>query len=96
VPKLVDYASRYEFLRQASFALAPYFADRETRLDTVFGRVLTLLEVGDSEAESLRLRALVDGLTMSVCFGRISPAEGVHGMDRHLAELRQPPVRVAG
>jgi hypothetical protein len=77
-------------------ALAPYFADRETHLDTVIGRVLTLLEVDDREAENVRLRALVDGLTTAVCLGRISPAEGVQGMDRHLADLRRPPVRVAG
>jgi hypothetical protein len=76
--------------------LARYLADRETHVCTLIERVLTLLEVGDREAETVRLRALVDGLTMAVCLGRISPGEGVLTMERHLAELREPPVRVAG
>jgi AcrR family transcriptional regulator len=79
-----------------AMAMAPYFSDRETQLDMVIDRVLTLLEVGDPGAESVRLRALVDGLTIAVCRGRISPEEAVQTADRHLASLRQPPVRVAG
>lgn len=77
-------------------AMARYVADRETHVLTLIERVLMLLEVGDREAETVRLRALVDGLTMAVCLGRVSPGEGVLAMDRHLAGLREPPVRVAG
>jgi hypothetical protein len=77
-------------------AMASYFADREIHVRTLIERVLTLLEVGEREAETVRLRALVDGQTVAVCLGRISPGEGVLTMDRHVAELRERPVRVAG
>lgn len=77
-------------------AMASYFAYREIHACPLIERVLTLLAVGDREAETVRLRALVDGLTLAVCRGRISPVESVQTMDRHLAGLRQPPVRVAG
>jgi hypothetical protein len=77
-------------------ALARHFADRRREVDVILGRVMDLLEVEDRDAESVRLRALVDGLTLAACLGQISPEECVQAMDRHLAGLRQPPVRVAG
>jgi hypothetical protein len=62
----------------------------------VTARVMELLQVSDREAETMRLQALVDGLALAVCTGRLSPEECVRSMDRHLAELRQPPTSVAG
>jgi hypothetical protein len=77
-------------------AMSRYFAERRSEVDAIIGRVVDLLEVADREFEKARLRALVDGLTLAVCLGRISPEECVRSMDRHLAGLWQPPARVAG
>jgi hypothetical protein len=82
--------------RAGALALARYFDDRETHVSTVTDQVLALLEVAERDAESIRLRALLDGLTLAVCRGRISPVECVRTMDRHLTGLGEPPVRVAG
>ncbi|WP_151082795.1 hypothetical protein [Nocardioides cynanchi] len=84
--------------RSARPALSRHLEDRRHHIEQVCGRVLDLLEVDDEEraAESTRLRALVDGLTIAVCLGRISPEECGASMDRHLAELVGRPVRVAG
>ena len=79
-------------------AMGRHLEDRRHEIEQVCGRVLGLLEVADEEreAESGRLRALVDGLTIEVCLGRISPAECGRSMDRHLTGLRPLPARVAG
>lgn len=55
-------------------ALEEYLADREKELTTTVGRVLDLLDVPEprSDAASTMI-AVIEGLTLSACLGRVTP-----------------------
>ena len=74
-------------------ALALARAERE---EVMTSRLTLALEVLDldaarRQAELPRLRALVDGLSLAVCLGRLSPEEGVHVIRAHLAAITPAP-----
>jgi hypothetical protein len=71
-------------------ALAPYFADRDQHVADAASRILDLLDVPEPrEARTETLVALVEGLTLSACRGRLTPAQAVELATAHVRELRQ-------
>ncbi len=65
--------------------IAAYDAD----ITALITRVLGLLGVSDPDhAEALRIRALLDGLNLRVCLGRLTPGEAVAALTRHLSTVR--------
>jgi hypothetical protein len=70
-------------------ALADQRADREAAVETTLRRALVWLDLDEQmqDRELPRLRALVDGLTLAVCLGRVSPADGVQIARDHIIEL---------
>jgi len=64
-------------------------ADRDTALDSLVGRLVSVAEVPepDRDYESTRLRAVVDGLTAAVCVGRLATTEAGRMLHRHVEEL---------
>ncbi len=78
-------------------ALAPYLAERDQQLATSARRILDLLEVPEPrEARAETLVAMVEGLTLSACRGRLTPeratelADGPRGRARSVRPALGP------
>jgi len=56
----------------------------------VLNRALQLLDVPDQNraAEATRVRALLDGLTLAVCLGRLKPEDAVAALTHPIATVR--------
>lgn len=51
--------------------------------------MLVLLEVPEPrDPEAVRLKALLDGLNLHVCLGRLTPHEAVAALTHHLSTVR--------
>jgi hypothetical protein len=71
---------------------ATVLADRVRHVDEVVATALGVLEVPDGpegEDERARTRALVDGLGVAVCLGRIGPEEACAVLRSHLEAVRR-------
>lgn len=79
-------------------ALRSYVADRDQALITVAGHVLALLEVPKPWDDAIpRLIAMVEGLTLAACLGRLTPERATalaigYAMGLHPSEADIPPV----
>ena len=51
------------------------------------GDALVMVDEADRDAESVRLRAVVDGVILGVCLGRLTPEERVAVVERPLRLL---------
>ena len=92
---LRDVTPRQHVSDARAVALSQHREARRAEVDTTITTVLDLLEVDDHEPEAVRLEALVAGVTIAVCTGRITPDQALATIDRHLAELGPGPARVA-
>ena len=63
--------------------------DRDLFLDDVVAQIVDFLgvPVPSRKLESVRLRALLDGLTMAACRGTVAPEQMRASLDAHLIEL---------
>jgi hypothetical protein len=70
--------------------LAPHVEDHEAAITAVLDRALHLLDVPDQNraAEAIRVRAVLDGLNLAVCLGRLTPAKAVTALAHHIATVR--------
>lgn len=78
-------------------ALAPHLSSRDTEVEDVVLHVVAAAAArrasGDERVRSrerVLLRALLDGLSLAVCTGRITPADAVGALDQHLTGLHNP------
>ncbi|HET7070545.1 MAG TPA: hypothetical protein VFI40_06960 [Nocardioides sp.] len=71
-------------------ALERYVTDRDNTLTQVVGRVLDLLEVPEPRDDAAStLIAVIEGLTLSACLGRISPARATDLAIAHALAMSQ-------
>jgi hypothetical protein len=69
--------------------LAAEIEQHDADLTAVISQVLDLIGVPDAgHDEQVRLRALLDGLNLGVCLGRLTPDEAVAVLAHHLAAVR--------
>jgi AcrR family transcriptional regulator len=70
--------------------LASHVEEREAAITAVLDRALQLLDVPgqDRATEAIRVRAMIDGLNLAVCLGRLTPAEAVTALAHHIATVR--------
>jgi hypothetical protein len=68
--------------------LQPYLDEREAELSTTITRILDTLEVPEPRADVVAtLIALVEGLTLSACLGRLTPEQATELAIAHVADL---------
>ncbi len=83
-------------LAQSGDPSDPLAGNRADREEVVNLRLASALEALDLDAarrhtELPRLRALVDGLTLAICLGRLAPDAGVQVIRDHLAAIAPAP-----
>ncbi len=70
-------------------AMEPYLEQRERELSTSINHILEILEVPEPRAEvGATLVALVEGLTLSACRGRLTPEQATELAVAHVIGLR--------
>jgi hypothetical protein len=81
-----DTATAAEGLRDEAPALASHIEDHEAGTAAVVERALDLLDVPakDRATEAIRLRAVLDGLNLAVCLGRLTPTQAVTALCLHI------------
>ena len=64
--------------------------DHDTEAAMLIDKALDLIGVAEPVrwAEATRIRALVDGLNLAVCLGRLTPTEAVAALAHHIATVR--------
>jgi hypothetical protein len=73
-------------------ALQPYVAERDRELSTTITFILDVLEVPEPrENVAATLVALVEGLTLSACLGRLTPEQATELAIAHVIELGSRP-----
>jgi hypothetical protein len=73
----------------ATDQVARQFEEHDASVNGLLRRVLVLLEVPEPhDAEAVRLKALLDGLSLGVCLGRLRPAEAVAALAHHMSTVR--------
>lgn len=69
--------------------LAADIEAHEEGIAALISRGLDLLGVADpDQTEAVRIRALLDGLNLAVCRGRLTPTEAVAALAHHLSTVR--------
>ena len=69
-------------------ALQPYVADRDRELSAAITLILDVLEVPEPREDVMAtLVALVEGLTLSACLGRLTPEHATELAIAHVIEL---------
>jgi hypothetical protein len=70
--------------------LASHVEDHDAAVAALLNRALQLLDVPDQDRakEAIRVRAMLDGLNLAVCLGRLTPAEAVTAVAHHIATVR--------
>lgn len=76
-------------------ALVDHRVAREEALTAQLERALQTLGLEEPGPHFTTLRAVVDGLTLAVCLGHLSPADAIAVIGHHLAEVARHGVRVA-
>jgi hypothetical protein len=75
--------------QEAPDPLASDMEAHEQDISAPISRVLDLLGVPDpDQSEAVRIRALLDGLSLGVCLGRLTPAHAVATLAHHLTTVR--------
>jgi hypothetical protein len=68
--------------------LASEIEQHDAELTAVISQVLDLIGAPDADQEQVRMRALLDGLNLGVCLGRLTPDDAVAVLAHHLATVR--------
>ncbi len=64
--------------------VAHHRQDYEEEVALRIDQAVVVLDAVDRPSESVRLRAVIDGVILGVCLGRLTPEEGVAAVERHL------------
>ena len=75
---------------EPSSPLAARVEDQDAAIKTLLNQALHLLDVPDQDraTEAIRVRAMLDGLNLAVCLGRLTPAKAVAALTHHIATVR--------
>ncbi len=77
--------------------LQPYLEERDRQLTTVIGLILEVLEVREPPEDTVpTLVALVEGLTLSACLGRLTPERATEIAVAHVLGLGDQTLRSLG
>jgi hypothetical protein len=68
--------------------LASEIEQHDAELTAVISQVLDVIGAPDADHEQVRMRALLDGLNLGVCLGRLTPDDAVAVLAHHLATVR--------